>query len=287
MSRHALTELQIRRNADAVPSWEMAGPHRQRVTQLLVNAKPPAETQLPQTLCVLGAGNCNDLHLPKLCQHFQRVDLVDLDTAALEYGLRHQGCQNHPAIRLHGDCDVTGAWPALAAVQAAAPPAAAAIDHLLEAILSFAGLPSLGRYGAVASTCLLSQLMDAVWHSVGQGHPRALEVAQALRLRHVQLLAELLVDGGQGVLITDFVSSQTNPQLPSVPLEDLPHVLAKMIQQHNFFTALNPFCLAALFVEDPQLARDVESAGCQRPWLWNFGPRHYAVTSIPFRRRQA
>ena len=47
--------------------------------------------------------------------------------------------------------------------------------------LAWSGLPELGTYGTVTSACVLSQLVDAVIHAVGEAHPRCLEVITAIR----------------------------------------------------------------------------------------------------------
>jgi hypothetical protein len=127
-------------------------------------------------------------------------------------------------------------------------------------------------------------LIDAVNISIGPQHPRYFEVAAAIRLRHLRFMAELLAVDGLGLLATDFVSSATCPELPSVQPSALPDVLAALIEAGNFFTALNPHRIVQIFREDPLLAETVNVSFCESPWLWNLGPRHYAVTAIPFRK---
>ena len=277
---NSLTQLQQRRNAESAGSWELAQSHRQRLTQLLLDRKCDVDPKL----CVLGAGSCNDLDLKQLLHGFQSIDLVDIDLAALQQGSAAQRCQTSETLRLHGDYDVTGVWQELALLADSREKESEPIDQLLAASAAWTGLPELGTYGTVTSACVLSQLVDAVIHAVGEAHPRCLEVITAIRQRHLRLLYELTAPGGQVVLVTDFVSSETAPLLPSLSGKALSDTLMQMIKQRNFFTGLNPFRLQTLLSEDPVLAPHIHSIDCQQPWLWNFGSRHYAVTAISFSR---
>ena len=94
------------------------------------------------------------------------------------------------------------------------------------------------------------------------------------------MLLELLRPGGVGLLITDFVSSETYPELPNVSDSDLPATAARLISERNFFTGVNPMVLHALFRQDPRLAPFVASTALTNPWLWDFGPRTYAVCAV-------
>ena len=91
MSINPLTELQSARNAEVAKHWTIAKPHRDRLTKLLVDRLIDVREH-PRTLCVLGAGNCNDLDLHQLLQHYDRIDLVDLDGAAMQHGAGFQKC---------------------------------------------------------------------------------------------------------------------------------------------------------------------------------------------------
>jgi len=279
LPNNRLTHLQQRRNTDSLDGWRLAESHRRQVTQLLVDRKVATHP----TLCVLGAGNCNDLDLQQLATVFQRTELVDIDLTALDRGMTAQSCLQLECFNLQGNCDVTGVWQQLAQLTSDAD--ASEVDQLIATATAWPGLTGLGTHGTVASTCLLSQLIDGVIHALGQSHPRCLEVIAAIRQRHLRLLCELTAPGGNALLVTDFVSSDTASALPSLSGQALADTLMQMISQHNFFTGLNPFRLQSLFTEDPYLADKIEAIHCQQPWLWNFGSRHYAVTAISFQRR--
>ena len=279
-SRNALTDLQVRRNEASADRWELAEQHRRRVTELVLNL---CELSSP-TLCVLGAGNCNDVDLKTLRQKFVGIDLVDIDAAALEQGVERQGCVHDSAIRRVGGCDITGIWPELADCAEKQPANDDQVAELVDRAVDWPGLGERGTYSVVVSLCVLSQLIDGVVRSVGESHPRFFELVAAVRLRHLRLLEELLAASGTGLLITDFVSSDTAPQLPNLTGNELSQTLLKMIEEQNFFSGLNPFRVQAVLAEDDQLRGSISSIRCAEPWLWNFGPRHYGVAAICFRK---
>ena len=73
--------------------------------------------------------------------------------------------------------------------------------------------------------------------------------------------------------------------LGSVADASLPQVLAKLIADHNFFHGVNLAVLAQFFRTDPVVAPHVTALEMVPPWLWNLGPRVYAVCALTFRIR--
>ena len=81
-----------------------------------------------------------------------------------------------------------------------------------------------------------------------------------------------------------FVTSDSVPYLALVSEAELPEVLAEAVHSGNFFHGLNPFVLATLFQEGSPLSPLVAASQLLRPWRWDFGVRHYAVTAVRFQR---
>lgn len=269
---------QKRRNRANRKSWALYSSHREQVTQLLC-----AQAQSPNNrLCVLGAGNCNDLDLAKLAAAFREVDLVDWDADAMEEGVAQQNLATSDRERIHlaGDVDLTGIAADLACYSPDSPPPDAKIEQLIEVALSTQPLASIGAFQVVASVCTLTQLIEAVAMSLGVDHPRYMDLLTAVRIRHLRLLVELAAPHGVAVLITDIVSSATYPPLPQTPPNQLSVVLTQLINQQNFFSGVNPVVLEALFRADPCIARRIAAAKLLRPWLWDLGPRVFAVCAI-------
>lgn len=273
--RQRILELHAGRNAESRDRWETFAGHRRQVTRWLCQLWSKAGGGL----CVLGAGNCNDLALPELLSCFGQVDLVDLDGAALQAGVNRQGLAAAPGLQLHGQVDVTGVAPLLSTLRPEVPATAEQVSRLLDTIRAAPRvLP--GSFQVVASVCLLSQLLDSVKQTLGEAHPEFLDVVLAIRLRHLQSLLELTARGGAAVLITDVVSSLTLPQLLTVADSDLPSLLSDAIRTRNFFTGLNPEAIRRQVETDVTLAGHVTQVSSTDPWLWDFGPRVYLVCGM-------
>ncbi len=271
-----LTSEQQKRNADNRDNWQRAEPHRRRATQLLSGAgQEPSDR-----LAVLGAGNLNDLDVPQLATAYAGIDLFDLDADAIRTGLLTQGVAADE-VRCCAPCDLTGVWEGLASLSGGSEPLP---TGLIESACH-PSPPAGDRYQTVASMCLLSQLIDAAVTQLGAGDQRAIDLLFTIRDGHLRLMSDLLAPGGTGVLVTDFVSSETAPALPSLSPEDLPNELSRLINAGNFSTGLNPFAIAKRLGElGASLGIVIDSIECLPPWLWDFGPRVYAVTAITFQK---
>ena len=274
-----ISELQSKRNTDTRQAWASFAAHRSQVTTLLKTLA----TSGHDSLCVLGAGNCNDLDLQELLASYASIQLVDLDGEALAAGIQRQ---SEPTTRLRelGAFDVTGIEKLLSGWKPDAPVSSADVEHCLQQ-LEHASKPAGGPFTVVASTCLLSQLIEGVVVTLGDRHPRFLELMMAIRLQHLKLLMDLAAPGGVVVLVTDVVSSVTCPQLLQVAEAGLPRVVSEAINARNFFTGVNPVVLHSLFSREPSLSSRALSAEITRPWLWDLGPRQYAVCAVVVRLR--
>lgn len=269
-----ISDEQIRRNRDSRSGWDLYAGHRENVTFLLTQGTLPANARL----CILGAGNCNDFDLRVLRSHFHQIHLIDLDEEALLTGCQAQGLDSDPQIICQGNVDVTGILSLLSGwrPEAAIPPAE--VEAAIQCALR-RDVPGLewGAFDVVASTGLLTQLIDSVGLTLGPRHPRYLELVTNVRLRHLRMLMELLRPGGRSWLFTEIVSSLTCPELSRVSNAELLPLLNRCIQQGNFFSGCNPAVVPQVYQRDAELQRSVRSLTTTRPWLWNFIYRTYAV----------
>ncbi len=265
-----LAAAQAEGNAESRERWDLFGGHREHVTELLCDAGRGR-------LCVLGAGNCNDLDLPKLLASFREVHLVDPDAAALEQGVARQGVAGQPALRLHGGIDVSGMFDVMGGWSAVTPvqdtDLLACVRRPAERVAP--ALP--GPFDVVASVCLLSQLLSAIGSTITREHARYPELLFAVRGGHLNLLLHLLRPGGTGFLVTDVVSSETLPDLAGADLTAL-------AATGNFFDGLNPVVLESLFRTAPALAGGLVEVTTFPAWRWEFGPRAYLVWAVRFRK---
>jgi hypothetical protein len=271
-----ILDEQQRRNRRSQNAWQAYAGHRERVTRLLVEAACGPQP----ALCVLGAGNCNDLDLVQLAARFPEIHLCDSDSEALAYGIAAQGLAASDRLHVHGGVELSGVAPLLADWSPEHPPDEPTVVQCALQASAATPLTLESRVAVATSVCLLSQLLEAVTSTLRERHPAYLRLLTAVRRRHLELLLELTQPGGAVVLVTDFVSAATFPGLPAVDERQLPQLTAQLIQQRNFFSGLNPFVLHRLFRTDPALAGQVSDVRLCRPWLWHFPARTYAVTAI-------
>ena len=273
-----LVQRQQEHNSQTRAGWECVADHRRRVMQLLLPAAPVEGARL----CVLGAGNCNDLDLAGLTEAYAEVHLVDLDAEALGAGVARQQPPAAERIHLHGGCDLSGILDRLAAHQRQ-PADAEELQQIIDAALA-APPPLAGEFETVASVCLLSQMIHSVVLALGAEHPRFVEVMSAVRLRHLRLVTELLAPGGRAVLVSDVVSSDTCSALATAVEASLPALVRQLIESRNFFHGTNPAVMAQVLRTDSWLSDRHGPLEITYPWRWDLGPRVYAVSAISFGR---
>ena len=260
--------------------------------RLLLSA---ADDDHRSTLCILGAGNGNDVDLAALLSRFARLTLVDLDGDAIDHALTNLGDVGEPAIETHVGADLSGILDLLAS-RPEQPLPSDTIDQMVGRLQQTSpssmhpplSMPTpssmLDRYDVVVSTCLLSQMIDSVFERLGPDHPRLVEVTLALRDHHLRLLRELTQSGGTAFLITDFVSTDTLPELAEAEQHELDRLLARAIEEHNFFTGLNPAVLWQRMA-DPAAVGGATTAELLPPWRWQLGNRIYAVAALRMTRQ--
>ncbi|MBC8350760.1 MAG: hypothetical protein H8E66_02155 [Planctomycetes bacterium] len=272
-------QLQASRNAETRDGWDCFATHREQVVRLLLNAARSTDEKLERRLCVLGAGNCNDLALADLAETFGHVALVDIDEEAIISGITRQGV-NASEVTIHGGVDVTG----VANLMSKWLPNNPAPDNEVDACIASARKSDIPRLGSentlVTSICLLSQLIETITFTLGANHPRFLDLLTCIRREHLRLVSDLAVPGGVIVFITDVVSSLTVPDLATAPSSDLPTLVGRAIADRNFFTGMNPFVIKRLLESEMPFAKQLTDVRLSQPWVWDLGPRHYAVCAL-------
>ena len=276
-SKWLLAEHQ-RRNQTTISAHSIFDNHRQRMMQLL----RPVSGQKLGRLCVLGAGNCNDLDLVELPNLFEEVVLVDVDRAATEQAIASR-MEESMRGRVHvSESDVSGIFERLQAADVKDFASNAAKD-LLELLSVNPKLPS-SPFDCIASTCLISQLLDSVILAMGANHPSLVPIILALRRQHLRAIVHNLSAGGSGVFVFDFVSTQTLPNLMQIDESRLNQTLIEAINAKNFFTGLNPFAVQTELQSHADFAGLIKDIQLHPPWRWNIGKKQFAVSAISFRR---
>lgn len=275
--RNSLAKAQLEHNRITRDDWQTFAPHRMRMTELLLSV---ACSDHP-SLCILGAGNGNDIDLSLLTDHFERITLVDLDGEALDHCLARQPPGIAARIELIAGADLSGIL-ALLDTETARPLSSQQVQEAAARARHPRPGARMTQYDVVASCCLLTQMIDAVVQRLGPDHPQFAALALAVRDGHLKLLGELTAAGGTGLLITDFVSSDTLPELLTVPETQLEHLLVEAINGGNFFTGANPAVLAQRLAEEFSGSSRPHNQHVQLhpPWKWQMGNRCYGVCAV-------
>ena len=274
-----LFEEEFRFNHTSRPSWETCQQHRNTVTRYLKRLSPVQGNRL----CVLGAGNCNDLDLNQLLQVYGEIHLVDLDQSALEYALEAQNLSEASGVFCHVG-DLTGVGEQLAELSRDENSSEPLLDEVLEKLSGSTPLELPGPFDVVCSTCILSQLILQAIHAIGETHPRFEQLMQTVRAQHYRTILELITPGGAGLIVSDFVSSESAADLKQVPDFQFTQYLSQLLSSRNFFHGVHPGVLFAQLQGKAPLAKQVCNLEMLPPWRWDLGMRQYAVAGIRFER---
>ena len=269
-------------NRSTSGQWHLYASHRRELERLLVPTSPGGR------ICVLGAGNCNDLDLRWLTQVYREVQLVDIDPEALSRGAKFQKVDQSDRLRLRGSIDLTGLADRLGKWKQALP----SVDGI-QTSLQLAATPTAklagelgGPFDVILSPCVLSQLLMPLHDSIGGAHPAFGPMLAAMRARHFRLMVDLLSPGGRGVFACDLLSSVALRDLARVPKEQLAGVMQKMLVAGKCFSGLEPAAITRFLTRDPIVSPQVERVQTGPPWLWHLGlNKTYAVYAVTFHKR--
>jgi hypothetical protein len=278
-----IARKQAEYNRSTRAHWDHFARHRGRVAELLV----PDQLATGGRLCVLGAGNCNDLDLPRLLETFDQIDLVDLDADAIRAAVERQGMGGEPRVRLHGGLDLTAAAPILADWPRCRP-TDRQVDDCVRAITATPQPAIGGPFDVILSPCVLSQICLSANDALAPRHPRRRDLRDAIRRRHVRQIVEWLAPGGSGLLVIDLVQADRLGALVHTHRDRLGEVAARTIAKADHFPGLDPDSLRAALLDDPLVSGMVSGVQEIAPWLWTLGPhKAFLVYALRFRRSHA
>jgi hypothetical protein len=277
---HLILATQAKFNRSTADSWESFASHRAEVAALL----QPLDGARGGRLCVLGAGNCNDLHLPSLIQTYDEVHLVDIDAAALDGAVKRQGVADSNRVHRHGGVDLTGIAETLSAWKQQRPTG----EQIRAALRAAAAAPppaAGGPFDVVLSPCVLSQICGYAGDVLGRDHPAYRDLLTAIRDRHLRLLAELTRPGGTALLVCDMLSSDSFAEISGTKREKLPALMDRLVYRGDFFPGLAPSSVERVFRQDLLIAPLLSDVKMLRPWVWQLTPtRTFLVYAIRVRR---
>lgn len=242
--------------------------HRRHLTALVLGQ---TEEGSNERVCVLGAGNLNDLEIEPLLRHFAEVHLVDLDRAALERSLERvpgelrSRCVVHAPVDLGGLLEKLERW---AAMQVTPEELVRHPEMVARGLTAALG----GPFSVVVSACLLTQIQFSTLQVLGDRHPLFEAVRLTATVTHLRLLNRLIAPGGRGVFAADLTSNQTYPLDRLPPEADLHAVYAELLRTKNVIYVSHPDVIRSLSSEDPVLSKELVLSGPVDVWLWNNGP---------------
>lgn len=263
-------------NRETACNWDAFATHRAKVTALIQAACGAGAGRI----AILGAGNCNDIDLHALARIAESVELLDVDSAAVREGLARQGLERSDRIHVHAGVDVTGAIERLEPWVKRSPSEEEITAYEAQVSLVPA-LPHAGQCDVVVSSCLLSALISTIVQTLGQDHPRTLDLVTRLRDQHLRVLATEATPGGRALLVSDLVSSDTCPALLEAKDDALAALMTDVLAARNFFTGMNPFVVVhRLQALGSHGVHDVSLVG---PWRWRISDaRAYLVYALAF-----
>lgn len=258
--------------------WELYRGHRERFTDAVLAVAPPAGG----TLCVLGAGKCNDLDLERLCLTYREVHLVDLEPGSVASAIARENEATRARLFPLTPVDLSVLTPKRATKWQRKQPSSSELSTSAETTLQGLLTRARGPFDTVVSACVLTQLGFALTRSLGERHPALGAVRASIVETHLRTLLELTRPGGRALFVTDLASS-THYALDQLPLDaDLSQVLRDVIAQRAFYNVAQPSLIRELLEQAAPDGAVVELP----PWLWN-GPqqRTYLVYGMVIARR--
>lgn len=82
-------------------------------------------------------------------------------------------------------------------------------------------------------------------------------------------------------MISDFVATDTAPELRYLRNDQLADKMMQLIRDGNFFSGVNPRVLAAEIAGHPRVKSGVSRVQVDAPWLWHlYDTRTYLVTAF-------
>lgn len=290
-----LIEEQVRRNLARQQQPTDNRAHRENVTQLLIACARSSGSTLDtlaqrSSLCLLGPGYGQDFEGDLLVRHYAKIHLVDVDIRAL-------AATAERLQKYSGDCcvttasfDVSGIFAALDGYAADKAVPSQSLPAEIAALLDPGGMQQFAelgrqRFRCVASTCLLTELIDALTRRLNDA-PALVDLILGLRRQHLQRMVAAIEPGGHGLLITDFVSSETLPGMVAASSEEtFQELVREAVDAQNFFTGCNPLAIRRQLQEDAWFSSRVDDVQLSKPWRWSLGSKQMAVVAARFRRR--
>ena len=267
---------QIRQNLTTRHQWGFYNSHRQAMERLIVPADHAGR------ICVLGAGNCNDLDLQWLGTVYREIHLVDLDHQAIAEAATRQKVRNPAQFKLHAPVDLTGISDLVAEWNIKIPDdksiaKAIGVVRKMNSAAASVWDNSPAAVDLVLSPCVLTQTINPARNALRDHfplqHPLRIQLRDALITRHLKLMTRLLRKGGKGVLAVDLISQEHFSDLARVPENELSALFAKYVSENKHYPGLDPESFNRIREGDSELSRSISRCELRGIWRWHLGLR--------------
>lgn len=276
-------EIKQQKNANkaSLKYFHYFADHRRRQTDFILANNPHGGR-----ICILGAGNCFDVDLTRLCEVFTEVHLVDIDRNALDGAHKRLAAPLAKKIFLHTAVDLSGANQSLEDWRdfKVTPDTLLEFPALATREIT-ARLPK--DFDCVVSSCLISQILFTCTRVLSEQHPLLQACLITLLVTHLRLLIALTKPAGRALWITDVTSNEIAPLQRQIMSDDDGAAWLRALAVGNrIFTFLNPELIADLAQQDPHIAAAATIDGPFKTWLWQNGPqRKFMVYALIFAMR--
>jgi hypothetical protein len=261
-------------NAPHEGNWAEFEPHRARLMSLLAGARGEGG------ICVLGAGNCDDLDLSELVRGFGDVHLVDLDGSALRRAVARVAEAERERIVVHEGVDLTGLLGTIETWGESDPALTVVARRAAEAVAR-----GIGRtFRVVLSSCIASQLCVPFYRTLAREPAEWASLMEIVGRIHLRTIALLTRPGGIGVVLGDSLYASRGSADVAVPTWDSLDPVAEDRLRNGPILLRNPQFLLTL-VHEPSLASLFERPDITQPWLWTVEDGVMLVYAISMRRR--
>jgi hypothetical protein len=262
---------QIASNESATGHEATFADHRARLTTEIADRAPATGRG---RLCLLGAGNANDVDLDALATRFAEIHLVDIDPAAVARAAARVAPAARARVVAHAPVDASGIYDRLER-WAVDPPKLDALDGIVEGAVTRVAAALPGPFDVVVSCSLLTQLQLVLLQVIGDANPRFTELRATLNRAHVRTLGALLAPGGVALLVTDLTDTNIYPALDRVAADsDLGKLMSDLIAAGGIIYVAHPGLLSSELRRDPGLKQTFAVRFPIGPWLWRNGPSH-------------
>lgn len=242
--------------------WTLYAEHRAHFTEALLSSTGNTGGRL----CLLGAGNCNDVDLERLAFLFSEIHLVDIDPTALARAMVRQTPEVRSRVRLHAFVDLSGMSKYLKRWKRR-PPTVAQIEGIATSTLQSLLARLRGPFDVVASACVLTQMSFRLRDELGDAHPMLRPVRLSLIATHLNTLIGLTAVGGTSLFVCDLVSSSLFPIMDIQPAQNLRDVMIQIVESGTFYHAANPRLIRSI-LSDGSLGERIDEPDLLDPWLW-------------------